>query len=72
MQPTKKIIHFTSNFRTILKKSGTRLPKIELEEIGPRFNLRIRRTNLATNDLYKQACKKPKEVKVIFLTIYII
>lgn len=50
----------------MLKKSGTRIPRIELVEIGPRMDLRVRRTKLATDDLFKQACKKPKELKVIF------
>ena len=34
--------------------------KIELQEIGPCFDLRIRRKNLASTDLYKDACRQPK------------
>ena len=55
----------------MLKKSGTRIPRIELVEIGPRMDLRIRRTKLATDDLFKQACKKPKELKVTLFKILI-
>lgn len=53
----------------MLKKSGTRIPRIKLVEIGPRMDLRIRRTKLATDDLFKQACKRPKELKVINTSI---
>ena len=48
-----------------MKKSNCRIPRIELEEIGPRADLICRRTKLASEDLFKQACKKPKELKVI-------
>lgn len=52
-------------FRILLKKSDTRIPRIELEEIGPRADLLCRRNKLASEDLFKQACKKPKELKVL-------
>lgn len=54
-------------FRILLKKSNSRVPRIELEEIGPRANLICRRIKLASEDLFKEACKKPKELKVTFL-----
>lgn len=50
----------------MLKKSGTKIPRIEVEEIGPSMDLVIRRTQLASDELFKQACKKPKELKVRF------
>ena len=31
-----------------------------MEEVGPRFTLGWRRDKLAADDLYKEACKKPK------------
>ncbi|XP_033227493.1 ribosome production factor 2 homolog [Belonocnema kinseyi] len=52
------------SFRIFLKKSGTRIPRIELEEIGPRADLSVRRSRLASDDLFKQSCKRPKELKV--------
>lgn len=51
-------------YRILLKKSGSQLPRVELEEMGPSLDLIVRRTQLASEDLMKQACKKPKAVKV--------
>ena len=31
-----------------------------MEEVGPRFTLGWRRDKIAADDLYKEACKKPK------------
>jgi len=58
------ISFFNVIFRILLKKSGTRIPNVELEEIGPRADLVYRRGKLASDDLFKQACKKPKALKV--------
>ncbi|CAK9813983.1 Ribosome production factor 2 homolog [Anthophora quadrimaculata] len=55
---------FLRSYRILLKKSDCRIPRIELEEIGPRVDLICRRTKLASNDLFKHACKKPKELKI--------
>lgn len=50
----------------MLKKSGSRNPRIELEEIGPSIDFKLRRVKLASEDLFKLACRKPKELKVIY------
>ena len=47
-----------------MKKSGHRVPRVELSEMGPSLDLVMRRTALASHDLYKTACKQPKEAKV--------
>lgn len=52
----------------MLKKSGCRTPRIELEEIGPSLDLVLRRTHLASDDLYKLAHRQPKALKVRPLT----
>uniref|UniRef100_A0A669BLL4 Ribosome production factor 2 homolog n=1 Tax=Oreochromis niloticus TaxID=8128 RepID=A0A669BLL4_ORENI len=65
------ILHFTAidgkiymrSYRCLLKKSGCRTPRIELEEIGPSFDFVLRRTHLASDDLYKLAHKQPKALK---------
>ena len=62
------VLHFTATetevfmrgYKIVLKKSGTRTPRIELEEMGPNIDFVLRRTRLASDDLYKDACKKPK------------
>lgn len=50
------------SYKILMKKSGTKLPRIELEEMGPRADLAIRRTHLASEDLFKSACKQVKNV----------
>lgn len=52
-----------------MKKSGTKIPRIELEEIGPLICFVLRRSKLASDDLFKRATRRPKELKVfkIFL-----
>ena len=52
------------SYKIALKKSGLRTPRIELEEIGPAIDFSIRRTKIASKDLYKMAHKKPAELKV--------
>nr|XP_034177191.1 ribosome production factor 2 homolog [Osmia lignaria]XP_034177192.1 ribosome production factor 2 homolog [Osmia lignaria] len=72
LQGLEHVLSFTAvenkimlrSYRILLKKSDCRTPRIELEEIGPRADLVCRRTKLASEDLFKQACKKPKELKV--------
>eukprot|EP00040_Diaphanoeca_grandis_P025823 m.143700 g.143700 ORF g.143700 m.143700 type:complete len:337 (+) comp30332_c0_seq1:225-1235(+) len=51
--------HYAINF----KKSGTRIPLVELDEIGPRADLSIRRSRLAADDLWKEATTKPKNLR---------
>lgn len=55
-------IHFRS-YKILMKKSGTRIPRIELEEIGPSIDFVLRRTKLASDDLYKHARKQPTQLK---------
>lgn len=46
-----------------LKKSGIRTPRIELTEIGPSADFGLRRTKIASDDLYKLARKQPKQLR---------
>ncbi|XP_030374964.1 ribosome production factor 2 homolog [Scaptodrosophila lebanonensis] len=52
------------SYQILLKKSGQKTPRIELEEIGPSADFSIRRTKIASEDLYKQSRKQPKQLKV--------
>lgn len=71
LQGLEHVLSFTAhenkiylrNYRIILKKSDSRIPYIKLEEIGPAMDLVCRRTKFASSDHFKQACKKPKELK---------
>jgi len=52
--------------RILLKKSGTRVPRVELEEVGPSADLVLRRTKIASDDLYRRAKKQPDAAKACF------
>ncbi|KAJ3185643.1 rRNA-binding ribosome biosynthesis protein rpf2 [Geranomyces variabilis] len=47
-----------------LKKSGTKLPRVELTEMGPSCDWVVRRCRPANADAWKAATKIPKELKV--------
>ena len=52
------------SYRIITKKSdNVRLPRVELDEIGPRMDLTLRRTHLASDDLFKTASKQIKNAR---------
>ena len=60
---------FLRSYRVIMKKSSTKVPNIELEEIGPSFNFVVRRSKIGSDDLYKNSKKQPKEIQVnIFIS----
>lgn len=50
-------------YRILLKKSGTRIPLISLQSMGPSIDFVIGRTRMAVPDLMRQALRKPKEIK---------
>ncbi|KAB0802042.1 hypothetical protein PPYR_04228 [Photinus pyralis] len=52
------------SYKVLLKKSGCKTPRVELEEMGPHLDFTFRRSKLASEDLMKQACRKPKILKV--------
>jgi len=56
------VIYFRS-YRILLNKSGTRLPKVELEEVGPSLDLTLDRYRFASDTLWKQATLTPKQLK---------
>eukprot|EP00164_Ancoracysta_twista_P002372 GFYU01003142.1.p1 GENE.GFYU01003142.1~~GFYU01003142.1.p1 ORF type:complete len:304 (-),score=88.45 GFYU01003142.1:55-966(-) len=45
-------------------KSGTKFPRVELEEIGPSIDLKLRRTKHASDDVQKESMKQAKGSKV--------
>lgn len=46
------------------KKSGARLPRVEIEEMGPRVDFRLGRTKEADPDVMKEALKRPRGTEV--------
>ncbi|KAF7722776.1 rRNA-binding ribosome biosynthesis protein rpf2 [Apophysomyces ossiformis] len=46
-----------------MKKSGTKTPRVEMEEMGPHFDFVVRRTVAPKSDLWKAAVKVPRELK---------
>ena len=65
------VLQFTAVERTVLvrsykinlSKSSTKYPRVELEEIGPSLDLVLRRNQMASEDLFKTACKQVKNVR---------
>jgi len=51
------------SYRIVLSKSASRLPRADLEEIGPRINWQVRRSQLASDDLYNEACKQVANIR---------
>eukprot|EP00823_Brevimastigomonas_motovehiculus_P006900 TRINITY_DN5922_c0_g1_i1.p1 TRINITY_DN5922_c0_g1~~TRINITY_DN5922_c0_g1_i1.p1 ORF type:complete len:360 (-),score=87.23 TRINITY_DN5922_c0_g1_i1:369-1448(-) len=58
-----KTIHIRQ-YAAQMKKSGTKLPRIELEEAGPRMDFAFRRYKGAPDELRKKAMQVPKADKV--------
>lgn len=56
---TLPIIHFRSSTIRLLH-SGTRIPRMELEPMGPNFDFRIRRRQEADDVVLKEAMRRPK------------
>ncbi|RKP16700.1 Brix domain-containing protein 1, partial [Rozella allomycis CSF55] len=52
---------FMRTYRPLLLKSGNKLPRVELEEMGPRFDFKVGRTKFAHEELMKRATRQPKE-----------
>jgi ribosome production factor 2 len=49
-------------YATQLKKSTSNVPRVELAEIGPRLDFFVDRKKLASEDLFKTALRKPKQL----------
>jgi len=71
LQGLETVLSFTAvdkkihvrGYRTALKKSGTKTPRIELEEVGPSLDFEMRRTRIGSDDLFKRAMRQPKAAK---------
>lgn len=63
-QPAPKIQIRAYMIKT--KKSGQSLPRVEIEEMGPRIDFRVGRTREADPAMMKEAMRKPKGTEVRF------
>ncbi|KAL8939731.1 MAG: hypothetical protein Q9216_003209, partial [Gyalolechia sp. 2 TL-2023] len=50
-------------WRIVTKRSGQRVPRVEVEEMGPRIDFTIGRIKEAEGSLWKEAMKKPRGVE---------
>lgn len=51
------------HYHVAFKKSGGRVPRVEMEEVGPHFDMELRRSRPASAELQKEACKTPRQVQ---------
>lgn len=56
------IVYCWRVYRIFLKKSGTHVPRVELESVGPSFDFILGRKQWASEELWKQATCKPREL----------
>lgn len=47
-------------YRVVTKRSGHKLPRVELQEVGPKFDFKIGRTRQAAPEVQKEAMKQGK------------
>ncbi|RMJ09046.1 hypothetical protein BHE90_006751 [Fusarium euwallaceae] len=58
----KPVIHLRV-YTISTKRSGQRLPRVEVEEIGPRMDFRVGRVREADESMLKEAMKKPRGIE---------
>lgn len=61
-------------WKIVTKKSGQKVPRVEVEEIGPRIDFRVGRIKEADAAMQKEAMKRAKgsEVRALFPTPFIV
>ena len=51
-------------YRLITKRSGSKVPKVDVEEIGPRIDFKVGRSREADSGMMKEALRKAKGTEV--------
>lgn len=64
-EEVKPVIHLRC-YLIRTKKAGGSLPKVDVEEMGPRIDFRVGRTKEADTDMMKEAMRKPKSTEVSY------
>jgi ribosome production factor 2 len=54
---------FLRTYRSVLKKSDSSTPRVELVEVGPSADFALNRDKFASDNLMKKALKQPKQLK---------
>lgn len=57
------VVHFR-HYTVALQKSSERFPRVELEEVGPSFEMRVGRSKLATEEQWRQSTVADPRLKV--------
>ena len=61
---TKIVVrHFEVNSGKLVNKTDVHNGSLSFTEVGPSFDLITRRDKMASEDMYKNACKQPKLIK---------
>jgi len=55
---------FMRTYRSVLKKSDSTTPRVELIEVGPSADFALNRDKFASDNLMKKAMKQPKQLNV--------
>jgi len=71
LQGVEHALHFTAadgklyirSYRVLLKKSTTKVPDVELVEMGPSLDVAVRRSKLCSDDVYTKSKKQPREIE---------
>lgn len=58
--PSRPPVVYFRQYSIKYKRSGTRIPRVQLTEMGPKMDLEVRRHRAAPVDLEKEVCKQPK------------
>lgn len=57
------------HYQIVLRKNGdSRLPRVELEEVGPSFDLILRRSRVASEPMMRTAMKQPRDPRLDWRT----
>ena len=57
-------------WRIVTKRSGEKVPRVEVEEIGPRIDLRVGRVVEAEDGAWKEAMKRTNGIQVMCLELF--